>query len=228
MINDLGILYAIFGSTYQTVLNYHVYKIRFKKQTEKDGAFYRVYSDVYEDNLRICKDIIIGFWPFRYGDDKCGDMQFASMERDSIEKYGNGCSALYTRLLDGLKDMWNFYFDNQSVAPMLTGPVLGCYESPTNNSPQVQLTQKQRKEIIDKIENEIDSGKMKFLENRASRLVIMAYKSYDTLSEFLEESGVVYVVESSGVHIWNGQGQFGKLVGYKYNKETCRYILYLI
>lgn len=105
MINDLGILYAIFGSTYQTALNYHVYKIRFKRQTSKNGAFYRVYSDIYEDNIRICKDIIIGFWPFNFGDDRCGDMQFASMSSDSIEKYNNGCTSLYVTLLDGLKDI---------------------------------------------------------------------------------------------------------------------------
>lgn len=233
MINDLGILYAIFGSTYQTVLNYHVYKIRFKKQTTKDGAFYRVYSDIYEDNIRICKDIIIGFWPFNFGDDRCGDMQFASMSSDSIEKYNNGCASLYVTLLDGLKDIWNFYFDNQSAVPMLTGSVLGylesSYQSSSNNKLKVQLNQEQRKEIIDKTENEIDSGKMKHLESRASKFVIMAYKPYNTLSEFLEEAGVVYKVETSGVYILGyGERDFGKLVGYEYSRSTCRYCLYLL
>lgn len=231
MINDLGILYAIFGSTYQTALNYHVYKIRFKKQTNKDGAFYRVYSDIYEDNIRICKDIIIGFWPFHFGDDRCGDMQFASMNSNSIEKYNNGCSSLYVRLLDGLMDIWNFYFDNQNAVPMITGPVVSYlesgYQSSSNNKPKVQLNQEQRKAIIDKTENEIDSGKMRYLECRASKLMIMAYKPYQTLSSFLEESGVVYMVESSGVYIWDyAQKEFGKLVGYEYS--SCRYFLYLL
>lgn len=231
MINDLGILYAIFGSTYQTALNYHLYKIRFKKQTTKDRAFYRVYSDVYEDNIRICKDIIIGFWPFHFGDDRCGDMQFAIMSNNSIEKYNNGCSNLYIRLLDGLKNIWNFYFDNQNSVPMLTGSgqcdIKSDYHSSFNDKLKVELNPEQRKAIIDKTENEIDSGKMKYLECRASKRVIMAYKPYQTLISFLEESGVVYVVESSGVYIWDYyQKDFGKLVGYEYS--SCRYFLYLL
>lgn len=234
MIKDLGILYAIFGSTYQAALNYHVYKIRFKKQIDKDGAFYRVYSDIYEDNIRICKDIIIGFWPSRFGDDRCGDMEFGTMNSNAIEKYNNGHIGLYIRLLDGLMDIWNFYFDNQNALPMLTGPVVDCLEScyqtsSNNNSLTVQLNKEQRKAIIDKIENEIDSGQMKSLEYRASKLVITAHKPYHTLNKFLEEFGVVYIVESSGVYIWDYyQKKFGKLVGYEYNIATCRYSLYLL
>lgn len=233
MVNDLGILYAIFGTTYQTTLNYHVYKIRFKKQTTKDGAFYRVYSDIYEDNIRICKDIIIGFWPFHYGDDRCGDMEFASMNSISVEKYNHGCLSLYVTLLDGLKDIWNFYFDNQNAVPMLTGSVLDYlesgYQSSSNDKLNVQLNQEQRKEIIDKTENEIDSGKMKHLESKACKFLIMAYKTYDTLSKFLEESGVVYKVETSGVYILGDRERdFGKLVGYEYSKSTATYCLYLL
>lgn len=233
MIDDLGILYAIFGSTYQTALNYHVYKIRFKRQTTKDGAFYRVYSDIYEDNIRICKDIIIGFWPFHFGDDRCGDMQLASMNSNSIEKYNNGCASLYVTLLDELKDIWNFYFDSQNAVPMITETIFGylesSYQSSSNNKLNVQLNQEQRKEIIDKTENEIDSGKMKHLESKASKFVITAYKPYNTLSEFLEESGVVYKVELSGVYILGYREEdFGKLVGYEYSRSTRRYCLYLL
>ena len=234
MINDLGILYAIFGSTYQTVLNYHVFKIRFKKQnTKDDGAFYQVYSDIYEDNIRICKDIIIGFWPFHFGDDRCGDMEFASMNFSSIEKYHNGCPSLYVRLLDGLKDIWNFYFDNQISVQMLTGPVTShiesSYQASNNNELKVQLNKEQRKDVIDNTENEIDSGKMKYLESCASKCVITAYKEYNSLSEFLEESGVVYKVETSDVYIWDyWQKKFGKLVGYEYSRSTCLYCLYLL
>lgn len=231
MINDLGILYAILGTTYQTALNYHVYKIRFKKQTTNNGGFYRVYSDIYEDDIRICKDIIIGFWPLRFDDDRCGDMEFASRDNSLIEKYNNGCSSFYVGLLDGLKDIWNFYFDNQSAVPMLTGSVQGyiesAYNNSSNNKPKIELNREQRKEIIDKTENEINSGKMKYLECIAERVMIPAYKPYQTLSSFLEESGVVYVVDSSGVYIWdNYPKDFGKLVGYQYSSH--RYYLYLL
>lgn len=83
--------------------------------------------------------------------------------------------------------------------------------------------------MIDKIENEIDNGKMKHLETRASKLAIHAYKPYHVLSKFLDESGVVYKVESSGVYIWDyKQKTFRKLVGYKYSKETYNYCLYLL
>ncbi|MFQ9265014.1 MAG: hypothetical protein ACLR44_08025 [Clostridia bacterium] len=233
MTNDLGILYAILGSTYQTVLNYHVYTIRFKKQIVKDRTFYCVCSDIYEDNIRICNDIIISFWPFRSDDDRCGDMQFESFYSSSIEKYNNGCTCLYLTLLDELKDIWNFYFDNKNTVPKLTGSVLNYLESDYqcsyNNKPKVQLNQKQRKEIIEKTESEIDSGKMKYLESMASKFVVMSYKPYTVLSNFLEESGVVYKVEESGVYILDHwKGDFGKLVGYEYNRITCRYCLYLI
>ena len=233
IINDLGILYAIFGSTYQTVLNYHVYKIRFKRQATKDGAFYRVYSDIYEDNNRICQDIIIGFWPYHFGDDRCGDMEFASMSNRSTKKYDNGCSVLYITLIEGLKDIWNFYFDNLNAVPKLTGPILGYnrYEShsSTNTKLEEQLSQEQREKVIFKVENEIDSGKMKHLEPKACRYVIMAYRPYNSLIEFLKEAGVVYRVDWYGVYIWNHHiRDYGKLVGYEYNSSTCSYCLYLV
>ena len=225
MANDLGILYAIFGSTYQTILNYHVFKIRFKKKIDDNkGAFYRVYSDIYEDDIRICKDIIIGFWPFRFGDDRCGDMEFACMSRYATEKYNNGCSMLYTKLLNGLKDIWNQYFDDQNMPLMLQGTVAG-----SDRRINVQLNEVERKAIIDSVENDIDSGKMQAYKSVADKIVIMAYKPYSILSKFLDEEGVVYKVETSGVYIWNPyKEEFGKLVGYEYDRPTCRYTLYLM
>lgn len=224
MINDLGILYTIFGSTYRTVLNYHIYKIRFKKQVDKKEAFYRVRADIYEDDIRICKDITIGFWPFGWGDDRCGDMEFSSMSRDATEKYNNGCSTFYTKLLEGLMEIWNLYFDDQKALPMLMGTVLG-----EQNQIKVQLNKEERNAIIKQTENEIDSGKTQYLKNMAFKLVIMAYKPYSVLSKFLDEAGVVYKVETSGVYIWNYyRKDFGKLVGYEYDKTSCRYTLYLI
>ena len=233
IINDLGILYAIFGSTYQTVLNYHVYKIRFKRQADKKGAFYRVWSDIYEDEKRICKDVTIGFWPFHFGDDRCGDMEFSCYSSKAIEKYNNGCSILYITILDGLKDIWNFYFDNHSSVPMITGPTLGYIEnrhqSSHDNIPEVQLDRNLRDIVIYKTENEIDSGKMKHLVSEASPYVIMAYRPFYSLIEFLDEAGIVYKVDISGVFIWNHEKkEFGKLVGYEYSSVTCRYWLYLL
>lgn len=155
------------------------------------------------------------------------------MNTDSTKKYDNGCCILYKILIDGLKDIWNFYFDNQNAVPMITGTVLGYLESGNQNSSndelKVQLNREQRKEIIDKTESEIDAGKMKHLERMASRFAINAYNRYNTLSEFLEESGVVYKVEMSGVYILiNKKRGFEKLVGYEYCELTRSYCLYLI
>ena len=83
--------------------------------------------------------------------------------------------------------------------------------------------------IFDKTESEIDAGKVKHLERMASRFAINAYNRYNTLSEFLEESGVVYKVEMSGVYILiNKKRGFEKLVGYEYCELTRSYCLYLI
>lgn len=91
------------------------------------------------------------------------------------------------------------------------------------------MNKKQRKEIIDKTENEIDSGTMKSLECKASKLPIMDYKQYDTLSKLLEESGIVYKVETSGVYILDyWKKEFGKLVGYEDDREKHTYFLYLL
>lgn len=110
MINDLGILYEIFGSTYQTSLNNHTYKIRFKKHAFKSEAFCRVFVDIYEDDIRICKDVILGFWPFNIGNDRCGYIEFTCMNSNSKEKYNNTSSSLYMTLFDGLKEIWNLHF----------------------------------------------------------------------------------------------------------------------
>lgn len=233
MINDLGVLYAIFGSTYQTTMNYHIFKIRFKKQIENNGAFYRVIADIYEDDIRICKDIIIGFWPFRSGDDKCGDMQFASMKNDAVKKYDHGAFYLYHQLLEELKDIWNYYFDAQNAAPMLAGPTVNFIEDSKrkseNDKLKVQLTKEQRKAVIEQVERDIASGNMKYFKYMVHELVIDAYKPYENLNEFLEESGVIYKVEESGVYILDiFKKEFGQLVDIKYKKSMQGYKLCLI
>lgn len=236
MIDNLGVLYAIFGSTYQTVLNYHVYQIRFKKQTTLDeDAFYQAYADIYEDEVRICEDVIIGFWPWSLGDDRCGDMQFAAMNADSIKKYDTFVG-VYLGLLNELKDIWNLYFD-EGTNLKLTGPVVNYIESscqsPVDNKPKVQLNLHQRREVISKFENEIDTDKMKYLESVAVKYNVTVSNKYNNLIEFLEESGVIYAVETTGIYIWNDyKGKFGKLIGYKYRKNKSLgknrfYCLYL-
>lgn len=226
LVKDLGILYAIFGSTYQTVLNYHVFKIRFQKHLKNDrGAFYRVSADIYEDDLRICKGINIGFWPARFGDDLCGDMEFSLPERECSEKYTNGCSIIYTKLLEGLKDMWNQYFTDK--IPMLTGQVSNALEKSTN--PQCHFMPNEREKIIEQIEKDIDTGRMKSFQEYAIKMAVGAYTPFSSLQEFLENSGVVYKVEKSGIYIWNlYHKRFGKLVGYEYHEDIRQYTLYLL
>jgi len=226
LVRDLGILYAIFGSTYQTVLNYHVFKIRFRKRLENNcGAFYRVSADIYEDDLRICTGINIGFWPAHYDDDQCGDMEFSLPERECSEKYNNGCSIVYTKLLEGLKDMWNQYFADQ--IPMLTGQVSNALEKST--MPQSHFTPSERLTIIRQVENDLKTGKLKSSMAYAQKISAGAYQPFSTLNDFLENSGVVYKVEDSGIYIWDlHHKRFGKLVGYKYSNELRRYTLHLL
>lgn len=230
MIDDLEILYMIFGSTYVTKLNYHIYKIRFKKHADKQGAFYRVYSDVYEDNIRICKDVIIGFWPFRFGNDRCGDMEFSSMSKESVEKYNNGCNSIYLKILDGLKDVWNTYFDEQNSTLALIRNVDGYIESNTSDvffNIKVQLNEIQRKEIIERTEEQINNGKMSYL--KLLPIEVMAYKPFYSLADFLERSGVVYQVNFEGVYIWNDEkNEYEKLVDYDYDRIKERYYIYLL
>lgn len=233
MLHDLGILYAIFGSTYQTVLNYHVYKIRFKKQTTREHAFYRVYSDIYEDNVRICKNVIIGFWPYHLGDDKCGDMEFSCTDYTSVAKYANGYNLLYKTLLDGLMDIWNMYFDTSPSLPRLPGPTFATLQSgkshSSRNMPDIQLTPEHRQKMISKVENDITTGKMHYFLRASKPLLIMAYKPFRSLSELLENAGVVYKVDSTGVYIWDYfEKKFGQLVGYEHLSKSNNYVFYLL
>lgn len=233
MIKDLGVLYAIFGSTYQTILNYHVYKIRFQKLVKRDeSAFCQTYADIYEDDIRICDNIIIGFWPYHSGDDRCGDMQLAAMDAHAIKKYNEFYGGLYTTLLDELMDLWNTYFD-EGIQLKLTGSEMYYIESNYQDSihikPAYQLNLEQRREVIYKSEKEINSGKMKYLECLSVKYTVWASNPYKDLNEFLEQSGVVYKVEPTGIYIWNNnKKRFGKLVGYEYvDRGFNSYCLYL-
>ena len=227
LIRDLGVLFAIFGSTYQTVLNYHVYKIRFLKQLDKRGeAFYRVSANIYEDDIQICKGINIGFWPAHYGDDTCGDMEFSLPEYYCSTKYNNGCPHIYIKLLEGLKDIWNQYFADQNLPPMLTEHTSTILEK--SNNPQSHFTPQQRQQLIEQVEKDITTNRLKTLETQAYKMLVGAYEPFATLLDFLENSGVVYKVEKSGVYIWNNHlKRCGKLVGYHYLEDLRQYSLYL-
>lgn len=216
IIEDIGIfVYTIYGgSTYQAMVNYHQYKIRFKKSTNEKGAFCQVYSDIYEDNIRICNDVIIGFWPFHPSDNRCGDMELSSMKRESIEKYDD--IGIYMKMLDELMEIWNFYYEHKENKPIF---IRECnYKE-----------KEKRDEIIREIENVIDSGQTEKLKPMASTIWITSYKTYNSLSKFLNESGVVYKVENDFVYIWDDyKKEFKKLIGYKYYKEKYKYLLYVL
>ncbi|MFR5190962.1 MAG: hypothetical protein ACLTEH_07015, partial [Clostridia bacterium] len=119
LIRDLGILYLIFGSTYQTYLNYHVYRVRFLHQTEKEGAFARAIVNIYEDDILICKEITIGFWEYHFGDGRVGDMEWAT-KTESFRKYNNGCTLYLNKILREMQNLWNSYFDDDIFTKKIT------------------------------------------------------------------------------------------------------------
>lgn len=222
---DLGILYVIFGSTYCTFLNYHTYKIRFIRKTDKQSAFYRVYADIYEDDIRICHNIIIGFWPWNYGNDRCGDMQMASSDDECfIGKYYY-CYDVYTVLLNKLKDLWNSYFDNQSSVPLISSPIRGYLGN--FSLPKTQLSKKQREAIIEKVRLENHSRDLNELKRNCNRYIIYTDKKFRKFQTFLENSGVVYQVQEDGIYIFDCiKESYGKLMGMQFQKGT--YIVYLV
>lgn len=121
MIRDLGVLYAIFGSTYQTTFEGNDYKIRFKKKYEyNDGAFYRVWCDIYENDQIISSDVVIGFWPFHRGDTICGDMEISWWDTSCKYKYFDNCR-VYKCVIDTLKWYWNKYFGDSGRPALNAG-----------------------------------------------------------------------------------------------------------
>ena len=228
LIKDLGIIYVIFGSTYQTILNYHVYRIRFKKQILKEGAFCRVNADIYEDSVKICSDMVIGFWPLSFFDYRCSDLEFSTKE-SFYKKYCNMCPSIYEVLLKELQNIWNFCFCNQNMVSMIENYINSYIEIFYVHTEHKKLSKEQRSKVIESTERKIDSGEYTHLKCKLSEIQIDSYKQYETLEHFLNESGVVYIVESLGIYIWDYyRKRFGKLVGYEYNMARCRYYLYLL
>ena len=225
LVRDLGVLYTIFGSTYCTLLNYRTFKIRFQNQIEKQEAFYRVIADIYEDDICIAKGVLIGFWPFRFGDTRCGDMQFAIWSSSAVTKYNDGCIWLYLTLLDELKEIWNDYFDNNTL--LLTGGIEGFLGTSRKNEVKVQLTKEQRRRIIQEVEFNCKSLKLGGYNNYYSdQLYFHSYVTYKDLNDLLERSGVVYKVEPDGVYILNFfKKEFQRLL--EYTREGYGYTLYV-
>ncbi len=221
MISDLGVLYTIFGNSYKTRINYHEFVINFKKLTEKQGAFCRCFVDIYEDKVNICRNVIIGFWPFRFKSDRCSDMEFASVSVADIKKYNNGCSMLYTRLSEELMDIWNSFFDERKS---VSNPeIMDGSKFPVQKSFKAELSKEQRLQIIKREEKNIGSGKLRDLKRKARCMTIICNINFFSLDQFLECSGVVYEVKEEGVYICDG-----RLIGCEYDSISARYSLYLV
>ncbi len=206
----LGILYLIFGSTYQTYFNYHIYKTRLINQVEKSAAFMRVKANVYEDDILICKEITIGFWPMHYGDDRVGDMEWSVDDSTkTFKKYTNGCALYLNKILREMQDLWNSYFDEVQKVPLIAG------KNDYHNNIATSMTKERRREVIQKVEKEIDSRQIK-KNIKTVNVWVKTYKKYSTLEELLENSGVVYQVEEDAVLIWaDDQNDFMKLIDYE-------------
>jgi len=225
MINDLGVIYAIFGSTYETYINYHVYVVRFKRQTDKEQAFFRVYVDIYEDGTLICDDVIIGFWPYHQGDSFCGDMQFSSMDAESIKKYDNGCTHIYKKITWELKNLWNSYFEE----PLLMIPEMSGRFFEESNEIKMALSQEERDRIVEYTHRFVWNSEVAIRDEFVHKSLVQAYKPFRNLNDFLKNSGVVYKVEEGDVLIWNifneKKEEYCKLLSIKYDSSICQYVL---
>jgi len=91
------------------------------------------------------------------------------------------------------------------------------------------LTVEQKREVIDKVERAIDTGVMNYPKEFAIPMIVRSDKIYDVLADFLEESDVVYKIESDNVYIWEYRyKKYCRLVNYKYDPLGPWYTLYLI
>lgn len=225
LLNDLGIIYAIFGNTYETYINYHVYVVRFKRQADKGPAFFQVYVDIFEDGKRICDDVIIGFWPYHLGDTFCGDMQFSSMDPDSIMKYNNGCMHIYSKITRELQNLWNSYFRG----PYITIPEFTGKHASQNTTVKETLSQEERDRIIEAVQKSAWNTITRISDDYVRKFLVQAYWPFKNLKEFLENSGVVYKVDNNGVSIWNyfneRYDEYNVLISIKYAPDMRQYLV---
>ena len=146
LMDDLGIIYAIFGRNYKKTFNYHEYTIHFQKLRERGESFCQVYADIYEDAMLIANNIVIEFWPFHHGDTICGEMGISSCsERNFIRYMRNGSSLLYQYLISDLKDIWNYYF---GLVPLRI-------EAKADHEMQKALTATERDEVIARVDRQL-------------------------------------------------------------------------
>lgn len=229
LFRDIGVLYLIFGSTYQTYVNYHIYKVRFLKKLEPNGAFMRVRVNVYEDDILICREIVIEFWAFRRGDDFVGDMNCSIFNYDSMRKYNNGGRGYLHKIMWEMKDLWNSYFE-EAKRPLMIGMGVAGYitDNKNNNEVDLSLTEQQRLEVIEKVEKKL---RMMQMPKNGMTYWLQAYEPYDSLAEMLELSGLAYQVTRENVLIWTEDREaYWKLVWIsEYDKfGGGHYVLYLL
>ena len=206
LIKDLGILYLIFGSTYQTYFNYHIYKVRFLKQIEKKGAFFRVKANIYEDDELICKGIQIGFWPFHKGDDKVGDMEWSAKDNKVFKKYDERSTptrVFLVKILKEMQELWNSYFDEE-VEKLPD-------KSQKYNFVTVTMSKEERRRRIREISQNLYPQKF----DRMKDILIETDKQYKDLADYLETSGLVYEVRENAIYVWHYHyNKYFKLIGY--------------
>ena len=210
--------YEVFGKTYQTILNYHILTVVFKRTAERQQALERVYADIYEDGNIICEDVIIGFWKINLKSKICDNVEMTITNSQKIKRYNNGCSDVFDILLERLKNIWNCHFYYTEM-PLDYNELDGVEEK--------QFDEAERKEIIEQVEEYIDSGKAQEYLCRAYKIDIRAQRKFRTLYEFLNESGIVYKIGEEGVYIYDAVlKKFAVLVGYEYSEYG--YDLYLL
>ena len=220
LMDDLGIIYAIFGRNYKKTFNYHEYTIHFQKLRERGESFCQVYADIYEDAMLIANNIVIEFWPFHHGDTICGEMGISSCsERNFIRYMRNGSSLLYQYLISDLKDIWNYYF---GLVPLRI-------EAKADHEMQKALTATGRDEVIARVDRQLSEVGRTLCIPQYLRENMGFYTRdfYPDLKTFLEESGIIYEVREDGVYIFYDDDKtrsYMKLIGimksdYGYNLE---------
>lgn len=218
LIRDLGVLYLIFGSTYQTYFNYHVYKVRFLKEIENNGAFFRVKANIYEDDKLICKGIQIGFWPFHSGDDRVRDMEWSAKD-NVFKKYDERSTptrVFIVKILKEMQELWNSYFDGE--VEKLPDKAQKDNEveklpdkSQKDNFVTVTMSKEERRRRIREISQNLYPKKF----DKKKDILIKTDKQYKDLADYLETSGLVYEVRENAIYVWHYYyNRYFKLIGY--------------
>ena len=215
---DLGeAIYLIFGSTYQTYMNYHIYKVRFLHEIQKLGAFQRLVVNIYEDDILICKRIIIGFWPLHRGEDTVGDMEWGIANSEDFRKY-KGCVDYLHKILREMQDLWNSYFIKEI-------PDLQERQN-SQEEASIYIQREERLRIIRQLDRLLRESNF-YRNMKFEKYPIETVFKFKTLEEFLELSGIVYRIEKDSIWIWcYDTNDFMKMI--HYTKKYNEVILYLL